>query len=72
MVVTSLYERDDRLLEFLHNLGIGPGVTLTPISRNYDDTLRVRTGGRELTLGLFAADRIWVRPPAPKPRQSKY
>ncbi len=65
VVVASLYERDDRLLEFLHNIGIGPGVTLTPVSRNYDNTLRVRTGSRELTLGLFAADRIWVRPPSP-------
>ena len=71
-VVSSLYERDDRLLEFLHDLRIGPGVTLTPLARNYDDTLRVRAGAREITLGLFAADRIWVRPPASKkPRQTK-
>jgi len=70
-VVSSLYERDARLLEFLHSLGIGPGVTLTPVARNYDDTLRVRLGADELTLGLFAADRIWVRPPAAKPRKAK-
>src|ERR1700757_2439448 len=38
--VASLYERDTRLLEFFHTLGIGPGVTLTPLSRNYDDSLR--------------------------------
>jgi len=71
VIVSSLYERDARLLEFLHNLGIGPGVTLTPVARNYDDTLRVRTGSRELTLGLFAADRIWVRPPSPEPGNAK-
>jgi DtxR family Mn-dependent transcriptional regulator len=72
VVVSSLYERDERLLEFLHDLDIGPGVALTPLSRNYDDTLRVRAGNREITLGLFAADRIWVRPPASKkPRQTK-
>ncbi|HEY4009916.1 MAG TPA: metal-dependent transcriptional regulator [Acidobacteriaceae bacterium] len=70
-VVSSLYERDARLLLFLHELGIGPGVSLTPLARNYDDTLRVRCGGREITLGIFAADRIWVRPPSQKPRQSK-
>ena len=71
-IVASLYERDALLLEFFHTLRIGPGVTLTPLSRNYDDTLRVRAGSREITLGLFAADRIWVRPPSPKkPRQSK-
>ena len=34
---------------------------LTPLSRNYDDTLHVRSGSRELTIGLFAADRVWVR-----------
>jgi DtxR family Mn-dependent transcriptional regulator len=75
-VISSLYERDSRFLEFLHNLGIGPGVTLTPLSRNYDDTLRVRAGGRELTLGLFAANRIWVRPPSPararKPKSASH
>ncbi|HTV09986.1 MAG TPA: metal-dependent transcriptional regulator [Candidatus Aquilonibacter sp.] len=72
MVVASLYERDARLLEFLHTLNIGPGVTLTPIARNYDDTLRVRTPSREITLGLFAAHHIWLRPPTPaKPRKPK-
>lgn len=71
-VVSSLYERDARLLEFFHSLGIGPSVSVTPLSRNYDGTLLVRIGSRELTLGLFAADRIWVRPPsARKPRQPK-
>lgn len=70
-VVSSLYERDARLLEFLHSLGIGPGVTLTSVSRNYDETLRVRLGSRELTLGLFAADRIWVRLPSPEPSATK-
>jgi DtxR family Mn-dependent transcriptional regulator len=63
VTVSSLYERDARLLEYLHSTGIGPGVTLTPLGRNYDDTVRVRIGARELTLGIFAADRIWVRPP---------
>jgi DtxR family Mn-dependent transcriptional regulator len=71
MVVASLYERDARLLEFLHTLNIGPGVTLTPLARNYDDTLRVRTRSGEITLGVFAADHIWLRPPAPKPRKPK-
>jgi DtxR family Mn-dependent transcriptional regulator len=71
-VVASLYERDSRLLEFLHTLRIGPGVTLTPLARNYDDTLRVRTRSGEITLGVFAADHIWLRPPDPaKPRKTK-
>ena len=71
VVVASLYERDARLLEFLHELGIGPGVILRPLARNYDGTLRVKSPQGEITLGLFAADRIWVRPPAKrKPRAS--
>jgi DtxR family Mn-dependent transcriptional regulator len=65
-VVASLYERDLRLLEFLHNLGIGPGVSIRLLEHNYDDTLRVRTPSGERTLGLLAAERIWVRPPIRK------
>ena len=64
LVVASLYERDARLLEFLHTLAIGPGVTLTPLARNYDNTLRIRTRSGEITLGLFAASHIWLRPPS--------
>src|SRR5215469_14526622 len=55
VVVASLYERDERLLEVFHTLRVGPGVTLTPLARNYDDTLRVRAGSREIKIGLFAA-----------------
>lgn len=61
-IVTSLYERDTRLLEYLHKLGIGPGVTLRLLDRNYDDTLRVLAPGGEITLGAGAAARIWVKP----------
>jgi DtxR family Mn-dependent transcriptional regulator len=62
-VVASLYERDTRLLEFLHQLGIGPGVSLSLLARNYDDTLSVKTPTGEITLGAGAAGRIRVRPP---------
>ena len=58
--VTSLYERDSRLLEYLHKIGIGPGTLLRLLERNYDGTLRVRTENGEITLGGSAADRIWV------------
>jgi DtxR family Mn-dependent transcriptional regulator len=68
-VVASLYERDLRLLEFLHSLGIGPGVSVRVLARNYDDTLRVKAPHGEITLGLPAADRVWVRPSSlPKTR----
>lgn len=60
--VASLYERDDLLLGFLHRLGIGPHTELTLLERNYDATLRLQVGAREITLGTPAAERIYVRP----------
>ena len=58
--VVSLYERDSRLLEFLHKLGIGPKIRVRLLERNYDDTLRVATPAGEITLGVPAASRVWV------------
>ncbi len=63
--VVSLYERDSRLLEFLHKLGIGPRVRVRLLERNYDDTLRVQTPSGEITLGAPAASRVWVHPEVP-------
>ena len=59
--VASLYERDPRLLEFLHKLGIAPGSRVTVLEHNYDDTWKVQTGGGLTTIGKSAADRIWVQ-----------
>lgn len=70
--VASLYERDSRLLEFLHEQGVGPGVNVRPLARNYDHTLRLKIPSGEITLGIFATDRVWVRPPNPrKPQQGE-
>jgi DtxR family Mn-dependent transcriptional regulator len=60
-VVASVYERDARLLEFLHSLGIGPHVPLRVVARNYDDTIQVLTPKCAVTLGKSAASRVWVR-----------
>jgi DtxR family Mn-dependent transcriptional regulator len=60
-IVTRLYERDDRLLEYLHKTGIGPGTKLRVAERNYDDTLRLHVGQGRVTLGLSAAARVWLR-----------
>ena len=59
--VASLYERDGQLLNFLHRLGIGPQSTLKLLERNYDATLRLWVGEKEITLGVPAAERIFVR-----------
>lgn len=64
--VARLFERDPRLLEFLHRLGIGPDVPLRVLERNYDDTLKLDLAEGSVVLGHPAASRIWVKP-APTP-----
>ncbi|MEO6923330.1 MAG: metal-dependent transcriptional regulator [Bryocella sp.] len=61
-IVARLYERDNKLLEFFHNLGIGPDVPLRVLERNYDDTLKLDLGGQPVVVGQSAASRIWVKP----------
>jgi DtxR family Mn-dependent transcriptional regulator len=58
--VVSVFERDRRLLEFLDSLGIRPGIALKVTSRNYDDTVTLEVGGRQVQLGRAAAERVWV------------
>jgi DtxR family Mn-dependent transcriptional regulator len=58
--VTSVFERDRRLLEYLDGLGIRPGVKLKMVSRNYDETLTLRVGGKSVQLGRPAATKVWI------------
>jgi DtxR family Mn-dependent transcriptional regulator len=58
--VTSVFERDRRLLEYLDGLGIRPGAEVSVISRNYDDTHTLRVGGKPVQLGRAAAAKVWV------------
>jgi DtxR family Mn-dependent transcriptional regulator len=41
-IVVSVFERDRRLLEYLHGLGIHPGAVVKMLASNYDDTLTLR------------------------------
>jgi DtxR family Mn-dependent transcriptional regulator len=59
--VASLYERDPKLLEFLHKLGIGPGAQIKILEQNYDDTWKVETPSGMATIGRSAAERVWVK-----------
>ncbi len=61
VAVTSVYERDRRLLEYLEGLGVRPGVTLNVQARNYDDTLTLRVDGKSVQLGRTAAQKVWVK-----------
>jgi DtxR family transcriptional regulator, Mn-dependent transcriptional regulator len=60
-IVASLYERDPKLLLFLHKHGIGPLTRIRLVTQNYDETVTVETPSGKATLGKPAADRVWVR-----------
>lgn len=62
--VASLYERDPRLLRFLHENGIAPGGTVRVLKKNYDQTLAIATPSGSVTLGAPAAERVWIKPRA--------
>lgn len=61
-VVTSLHERDPKLLHFLHGAGIGPGQTLGVASQNYDQTVSIKLPSGNTVLGRPAAEAVWLRP----------
>ncbi len=63
-LVSGIYERDRRLLEFLDHRGIKPGARLRVCGVNYDHTLSLKTSVGEVSLGIYAAQKIWVRPHA--------
>ena len=70
-VVSGMYERDRRLLEFLEERDVRPGAKLRVLDRNYDQTITVATDNRKISLGNAAAERVWVAPEAVSKRQTK-
>ncbi|HVZ83515.1 MAG TPA: metal-dependent transcriptional regulator [Terracidiphilus sp.] len=62
--VVSLHERDPRLLQFLHQMGIGPSRTLRVVSQNYDQTVSIELPAGVTVLGRPAAEAVWLRPQA--------
>jgi DtxR family Mn-dependent transcriptional regulator len=58
--VSSIYERDRKLLEFLDQKGIRPGVRLTVQTLNCDGTLSLEVEKKSIDLGSQAADKVWV------------
>jgi DtxR family Mn-dependent transcriptional regulator len=61
--VRSVYERDRKLLEFFDSQGIRPRTRITVKARNYDSTITLSAGKREIRLGVSAAEKIWVSTP---------
>lgn len=60
-VVTSLHERDPKLLHFLHGAGIGPGQRIRVASQNYDQTVSIELPSGNSILGRPAAEAVWLR-----------
>jgi DtxR family transcriptional regulator, iron-dependent repressor len=58
--VVSVFERDRRLLEYLHGIGIRPGAVVRMMASNYDDTLTLRIAGQPVQLGRAAAAKVWI------------
>jgi DtxR family transcriptional regulator, Mn-dependent transcriptional regulator len=58
--VSSVYERDRKLLEFFDGEGIRPGTSLVVEAQNYDGTVTLTIGKKQARLGLPAARKIWV------------
>ena len=58
--VVSVFERDRRLLEHFDKLGVRPGVVLTVLAHNSDDTLTLHVEDGQVPLGRAGADRVWV------------
>jgi DtxR family transcriptional regulator, Mn-dependent transcriptional regulator len=61
-LVSGIYERDRKLLEFLEERGIRPGARLHVSRKNYDQTLTLKTHCGTSILGSAAAERVWVSP----------
>ena len=60
--VSGIYERDRQLLEFLEQRAIRPGAKVHVAHRNYDQTLTLTTAAGRVSLGVSAAEKVWVKP----------
>jgi DtxR family transcriptional regulator, Mn-dependent transcriptional regulator len=60
-VITSVYERDRELLEFLEQRGLRPNGRVQIVAKNYDETLSVATDRGKASIGRPVADKVWVK-----------
>jgi len=60
--VSSLQERDHKLLLFLHTAGIGPGKTLQVVRPNDSQSVSIELSAGGSTLPRVAAGAVWLRP----------
>lgn len=60
--VSGIYERDRRLLEFLEARAIRPAARIQVTGKNYDQTLNLTTDAGAISLGMSAAEKVWIKP----------
>lgn len=60
--VSGIYERDRRLLEFLEARAIRPAARIQVTGKNYDQTLNLTTDAGPISLGISAAEKVWIKP----------
>jgi DtxR family Mn-dependent transcriptional regulator len=60
--VASIQERDPELLAYLHRTGVGPGVELSVVAHNCDQTVTIQLDKSQATLGKSATEAVWLRP----------
>jgi DtxR family Mn-dependent transcriptional regulator len=58
--VSSVYERDRKLLEFLEERGLRPGSSVRILARNYDQTVALSTSSGKVFVGKPVAEKIWI------------
>ena len=58
--VVGMYERDRALLEYFDGLELRPGAKVQVVSHNYDETMILDFGVKQVHLGQVAAKRVWV------------
>ncbi len=68
--VSSVDERDSKLLEYFDGLGIRPGAQVKVLSPNYDGTLGLKLGKKPTNLAEAAARRIWVSAISKRPHRA--
>jgi DtxR family transcriptional regulator, Mn-dependent transcriptional regulator len=69
--VSSIYERDASLLQFLDARGIRPGAFIRVLERNYDQTLTLVADNHRVSVGGPAAEKVWVAPLNPRVRRKR-
>lgn len=70
-VVSGMYERDRKLLEFLDERAVRPGAKVRVLDRNYDQTITLVTEDGKMSLGSAACERVWVTPEPGNKRPAK-